>query len=64
MKYRKRNPDGTFGEWVETPAHQPEQEFITIYEVLAYQDMELNNLRQEIEDLKAEIQAMKGGGNQ
>lgn len=69
MKYRPRNPDGTFGEPVETPGHA---EGLPI-ETIAYMDAEMSAMREEytknheqlsgkITELEAEVQALKGGG--
>lgn len=64
MKYRKRNPDGTFGEVVETPGHleslSPELQML--FEALAYKDMEIADLTERLTALEADVQALKGGG--
>ncbi|WP_429845597.1 hypothetical protein [Brevibacillus sp. FIR094] len=75
MKYRQRNPDGTFGEPVETPGHAAgmSPEIQTAFETLAYMDMEMTKMKEEfmrkheeslskIAALEAEVQALKGGG--
>ncbi|KMZ42497.1 MULTISPECIES: hypothetical protein [Bacillales] len=75
MRYRKRNPDGTFGEPVETPGHAEglPTEIQLLYETIAYMDAEMSAMREDftkkhegltgkIASLEAELQAWKGGG--
>ncbi|MBH0330141.1 hypothetical protein ABH14_10100 [Brevibacillus brevis] len=75
MKYRKRNPDGTFGEPVETPGHTEglPTEIQVLYETIAHMDAEISAMSEEytknheqltgqIAALEAEVQALKGGG--
>ncbi|MBM7592241.1 hypothetical protein [Brevibacillus fulvus] len=63
MKYRKRNPDGSFGELVETPGNieklSPEMQIL--FEALVYKDMEVAELTERLSTLEAEVQALKGG---
>ena len=56
MKYRKRNPDGTLGDWVETPWSQEPlaPELQVALEAIVMMQI-------EIEELKAEIATLKGG---
>lgn len=74
VRYRKRNPDGTFGELVETPGHSDDlaEEIKVLFETLAFMDMEMASIREGftekineltgmISELKAEVQALKGG---
>lgn len=74
MRYRKRNPDGTFGELVETPGHSDDltEEIKVLFETLAFMDAEMTAMREEfsknhseltgkIAALEAEVQALKGG---
>lgn len=74
MRYRKRNPDGTFGELVETPGHTEglPAEIQVLFETIAYMDAEMSAMREEftknhseltgkIAALEAEVQALKGG---
>ncbi|GED53731.1 hypothetical protein EDM54_01725 [Brevibacillus borstelensis] len=64
MRYRKRNPDGTFGDWVETPGHTeglaPEVQMLL--ETVAFMDMEMTSLKERVTTLEAEVKALKGGG--
>ncbi|WP_429845574.1 hypothetical protein [Brevibacillus sp. FIR094] len=75
MKYRPRNPDGTFGEPVETPGHTEglPTEIQVLYETIASMDGEMSAMREDytkkhegltekITALEAEVQALKGGG--
>ena len=67
---RKRNPDGTLGDYetvFETPVSE---ELANAYFALAMQQEQIDELldwkatmTNEIATLKAEIQALKGGGN-
>lgn len=74
VRYRKRNPDGTFGDLVETPGHSDDlaEEIKLLYETLAFMDMEMSSIREGftekineltgiISELKTEVQALKGG---
>ncbi|MGF9821980.1 hypothetical protein ABE430_24600 [Brevibacillus agri] len=63
MKYRKRNPDGTYGDWVETPGHIEHlaPETLTALEAIAMMQMEIDNLKNEVATLKTEIATLKGG---
>ncbi|MEC2128121.1 hypothetical protein P9G84_03830 [Brevibacillus centrosporus] len=63
MKYRKRNPDGTLGDWVETPWSQEQlaPEMLAALEAIVMMQLETEDLKAEISSLKAEIAALKGG---
>lgn len=64
MKYRKRNPDGTFGELVETPGHieHLNPEIQVLFEALAFMEMELDDLNNKFMQMEYEINQLKGSG--
>ncbi|USG63964.1 hypothetical protein NDK47_17600 [Brevibacillus ruminantium] len=68
MRYRKRNPDGTLGDWVETPGHTDDlaPEVQILFETIAFMDLEMTAMREEytarIKALEEQVQALKGGG--
>ncbi|MBG9798250.1 hypothetical protein O0555_05370 [Brevibacillus laterosporus] len=73
MEYIKRNPDGTFGNMVETPGHQfllPE-ELISILEAIVQLDKQnvssqetIRQLNDRILALEDEVKSMKAGEKQ
>ena len=75
LKFRKRNKDGTLGDYIAPFDESMPSELLTALEAIAMLDMQnaelsstvqaqqkmLDDYKKAIEDMKAEIAAMKGG---
>ncbi|QDX95308.1 hypothetical protein EEL30_25270 [Brevibacillus laterosporus] len=73
MEYIKRNPDGTFGNVVETPGHQLDlpEELISTLEAIVQLDKQnvssqetIKQLNDRILALEDEVKSMKAGEKQ
>lgn len=62
MRYKKRNPDGTFGNWVFTPGEDSSlsPELTAAFEAIAGQFQLIQYQQEQLALLKAEVEALKG----